>query len=194
MSSAPTETRLRILDSTWKLLEGDPANAVRMADIARAAGISRQAVYLHFRNRTDLLIATTRHIDEIKNIDARLAESRAAETGVERLDAYILAWGNYIPEIYGVAKALLAMGERDAAAREAWDNRMQAMREGCTAAVKALDADGALGPDMSGRTATDLLWTLLSVRNWEHLVGDCGWSQQRYIEGIRKLAHRALLA
>jgi AcrR family transcriptional regulator len=194
MSRKSTDTRARILESTWKLLENDTGNGVRMADIARAAGVSRQAVYLHFENRTDLLIATTRHIDEIKDIDARLAGSRAAKTGIDRLNAYICAWGNYIPEIYGVAKALLAMGETDAAARQAWDNRMQAMREGCTAAVLALDTDRKLDPDLSVPAATDLLWTLLSVRNWEHLVGDCGWPQQRYIDGIRQLAHRALLA
>jgi len=195
MSSPITETRSRILESTWKLLEADPGNGVRMADIARAAGISRQAVYLHFQNRTELLIATTRHLDKIKDIDARLGASRAARTGIERLDAYILAWGNYIPEIYGVAKALLAMRESDdAAARQAWDDRMDAMREGCKAAIHALEVDGALSPELSAKAATDILWTLLSVRNWEHLVGDCGWSQKSYITTTQRLAHRALLA
>ena len=61
MSRDSSETKSRILNATWKLLEsGD--NAVRMSDIAKAVGISRQALYLHYPNRADLLVATTKHI------------------------------------------------------------------------------------------------------------------------------------
>lgn len=194
MSSARSETRTRILDSALALLESGEANAVRMADIAKQAGLSRQAVYLHFPNRAHLLIAATRHLDEIKDVDGRLARSRAAKSGIERMDAYIDAWGGYIPEIYGVAKALLAMKDSDQAAAEAWNGRMQAFREGCAAAVDAVAADGRLSPDLKPKEATDLLWTLLSVRNWEHLTIDCGWSQKAYIASAKRMAANALLA
>lgn len=187
------DTRSRILEATWRLLEEGAANAVRMADIAKAAGISRQALYLHYPNRADLLVATTRHIDAVKHVDARLAPSRSATTGAGRLDAFIDAWGNYIPEIYGVGRALMAMQDSDAEARHAWSNRMQAMREGCEAAVRALDQDGLLAPGLMVAEATDLLWTLLSVRNWEHLTRDCGWTQEAYLAAVRRLARQALV-
>ena len=128
MSSGTPETRERILNSAWKLLEAAQGREVRMTDIAREAGVSRQALYLHFPARADLLVATTRHIDEVKEVDKRLARSRIAETGTERLAAFIEAWGNYIPEIYGVGKALMIMSETDDAAKLAWDGRMQAVR------------------------------------------------------------------
>jgi AcrR family transcriptional regulator len=83
MSSENPDTRTRILESAWKLLEAGGGSEVRMSDIAKDAGISRQAVYLHFPKRADLLIATTRYIDEVNDIDARLAASRGAATGVE---------------------------------------------------------------------------------------------------------------
>jgi hypothetical protein len=38
--------------------------------------------------------------------------------------------------------------------------------------------------------ATDLLWMLLSVRNWEHLNIVCGWSQAQYLEAMKSMAHR----
>ncbi|MEO1505580.1 MAG: helix-turn-helix domain-containing protein, partial [Pseudomonadota bacterium] len=85
MSSAESDTRTRILQAAWRLLE-EGAAGVRMSDIAKAAGVSRQAVYLHFPTRAKLLIDTTRYVDEVKNIDDRLAASRAA-TGIDRLDA-----------------------------------------------------------------------------------------------------------
>ncbi|MEM8588637.1 MAG: TetR/AcrR family transcriptional regulator [Pseudomonadota bacterium] len=186
-------TRTRILEAAWRLLESGQAEGVRMADIAREAGISRQAVYLHFPTRAELLVATTLYLDEVKHVDKRLAASRSATTGVERLSAFIEAWGNYIPEIYGMAKALLAMENTDEEAAAAWSDRMQAVRQGCEAAVRALARDGTLTPDRSVEEATDLLWTLLSVRNWEQLVQDCGWSQGQYIETMKELARRSLV-
>ena len=193
MSSEKPTTRTRILEAAWRLLESGQAEGVRMADIAREAGISRQAVYLHFPTRAELLVATTRYLDEVKNVGERLAASRSAATGVERLSAFIEAWGNYIPEIYGMAKALLAMKNTDEEAAAAWSDRMQAVRHGCEAAVDALARDGTLSPDRSAEEATDLLWTLLSVRNWEQLVHDCGWSQGHYIETMQELARRSLV-
>ncbi len=193
MSSKNIETRKKILDAAWKLLETNPATSVRMSDIAKKTGISRQAVYLHFPTRAELLVATARHLDEVKNVDQRLAASRAASTGVERLNAFVEAWGNYIPEIYGVGKAFMAMQDTDEAAASAWNDRMQAVRHGCNAAIQALKKDGALSPDYSAKQATDILWTILSVRNWEQLTGACGWSQKRYIESMKRLINQLLV-
>ncbi len=194
MSSENIETRERILASAWDLLMESGAAAVRMSDIARRTGISRQAVYLHFRSRAELLIATTRYIDQVKDVDARLAASRAAEQGQERLDAYVEAWGNYIPEIHGVARALIDLQSTDDAARAAWTDRMDAVRHGCAAVVAALKRDGCLINDLSEKEATDLLWALLSVENWELLRLRCGWSQPRYVEIIQRAAQQTLVA
>ncbi|MCI5074286.1 TetR/AcrR family transcriptional regulator [Oricola sp.] len=193
MSSEKSDTRTRILETAWKLLEAGDGGEVRMADIAKAVGISRQALYLHFPKRADLLVATTKYLDEVKQVDDRLVASRTATSGVERLDAFIEAWGNYIPEIHGVAKALIAMQETDDEARLAWAGRTQAVREGCEAAVAALARDGMLAPRWSPDQATDLLWTLLSVGNWEQLTRDCGWSQADYVDTLRSLARGALV-
>ena len=46
MSKSGEETRTRILKACWTLLEQGPDAPARMSDIARAAGVSRQAVYL----------------------------------------------------------------------------------------------------------------------------------------------------
>ena len=161
-----------------------------MSDIAKHAGVSRQAVYLHFANRADLLIEATLYLDDLQGTECRLELSRAAPTGRGRLQAYIEAWGSYIPEIYGVAKAFMAMRENDDEARKAWDSRMQDVREGCEAAIIALDRDGDLRDGYSIKEATDLLWILLSVRNWEQLIQQCGWSQKDYLTHMHETAQR----
>ncbi|MBT3990005.1 MAG: helix-turn-helix transcriptional regulator [Rhodospirillaceae bacterium] len=72
------KTRARILDAARKQLEACKGGEVRMTDIVKTAGISRQAVYLHFPTRAELLIATAQHLDEIENVDARLEPRRTA--------------------------------------------------------------------------------------------------------------------
>ena len=193
MSSPETDTRTRILRASWDLLESPDGSSVRMADIAKRAGVSRQAVYLHFPNRAELLTATTRYIDFVHDVDGRLAESRNAATGQARLEAFIKAWGNYIPIIHGVARALIAMMDRDAEAATAWNDRLRAIRAGCQAAVDALARDGDLAPPYSRTQATDILWTLLSVQNWEQWRAACGWSQQNYIRNVTAIARRVLV-
>ena len=193
MSRDQISTKTRILDATWKLLESGDKN-IRMSDIAKAVGISRQALYLHFPNRADLLIATARHLDSVKNIDGRLERSRAAQSGMEQLEAFIEVWTGYIPEIHGMSVALRAMRASDAEAASAWNDRMGAVRHGCAAAVQALAKDGDLNADLSEKTATDLLWTLLSVENWEHFTQDCGWPQSRYENTMKTLAKAALVS
>lgn len=194
MSSGNPETRNRILKAALKLLEASQGKGVRMTDIAKRAGISRQALYLHFSTRAELLIATTYYLDEVKGSEERLVPSRTAQTGIERLDAFIEAWGSYIPEIYGIAKALLAMKDTDEAAAKAWDERMQDMRQGCEAAISALNSDKMLLPEHTPDQATDILWTMLSVRNWEQLTIECGWPQERYIQTLKSLARRIFVA
>lgn len=192
MSSEQKTTRNRILSATLKLLEAGAKT--RMSDIARATGISRQALYLHFETRADLLIATTLYLDEINDSDALLAESRAAVTGVARLDAYIEAWGGYIPIVYRVAKPIMTMAETDEAAKTAWDGRMEAMREGCAAAVGALARDGRLRSEFDVDVATDILWAHLSVPTWEALTQTRGWSLDDYVTRQKLIARRLLVA
>ena len=190
MSSELLETRPRLLDVAWRLLEERRGRDVSMLEIANRAGVSRQTVYIHFRNRSDLLIATTHYADQILHVDERLKKSRASTAGLDRLDAYVEFWGNYLPQIYGLAKALLLLRETDDAAAAAWSDRMMAMKDGCRAAIEAIERDGMLAREWTSSEATDLLWILLSPRNWELLYVDCSYSSAQYIARIQTLARR----
>ena len=180
MSSKSEKTRSAILEATWKLLESKDYQNVHLSHIAKKAGVSRQAIYLHFKTRAELLNATTRYIDDVKNVDSRFRPSREAEEGIDKLEKFISAWIDYIPEIHGVARALIAMQDTDEAAKDAWSDRLMTLRGGCEAAVKALKKDNNLCGRLSIAKATDLLWTLISIYNWEQLTQDCGWSQKQY--------------
>ncbi|WP_438025442.1 helix-turn-helix domain-containing protein [Sorangium sp. So ce233] len=57
VSSKDGETRGVILEAARRLGTEPGRRGVSMAEIASAAGVSRQAVYLHFETRTQLLVA-----------------------------------------------------------------------------------------------------------------------------------------
>lgn len=194
MSSKKIETRTKILEATIDALEKNPGKGVRMGDIAKGAGISRQAVYLHFPSRTELLIEATLYKDELLDLEPRLAPSRAAPTGQERLDRYIEFWGGFIPEIYPVGKSLMMAQDTDEAAAAAWQGRMEAMKDGCRAAIEDLFRDGDLADDWTRPKAIDALWTMLLVPNWEHLTQVCGWSHADYTKRMKFMARRLFVA
>jgi AcrR family transcriptional regulator len=51
------DTRRRILDATIAIIDAEGERAVRVADVARAAGIVTSAIYHHFRDRNALVNA-----------------------------------------------------------------------------------------------------------------------------------------
>lgn len=161
-----------------------------MVDVAKAAGVTRQTVYDHFSNRSEMLIAAILHFGEKLDVDSRLAESRAATSGVERMRAYNRALLEFYPEIYPLQKALTRMGEGDRDAKSAWDHRMAAMKEGCAAAIDALQRDGRLNPALNAEQSTDYYFVLLRIEAWSYCVHDCGWSEGAYLTHIQSVTER----
>lgn len=174
-------------------MEEHRGQGVRMGDIAKAANISRQAVYLHFKSRTELMVQTTHYVDEQKGLKQRIEGFHTAKSGLERLDACIEIWANYIPEIYGLAKALLMTRETDEASAEAWNDRMSALRGICSEVIEGLAQEGILSPAWPKDKAVDMLWTLLSIYNWEQLTIECGWSTEQYIRRMKALSYNSFV-
>lgn len=193
MSSKNLNTKSRIFEATWQLMEDNRGQGVRMSDIAKGAGISRQALYLHFDDRSNLLIATMRYMDEKLGIEDQLKASRNAVNGEERLREYIAVMGNHFPNIQGMARVLLAIKDSDPAAQAAWDERMEAIRDGCEAAITMLDTEHKLADGWSIKIATDLLCAMLSFQNWDQLTNKCGWRTSDYITHLQQQAQNSFI-
>jgi AcrR family transcriptional regulator len=193
MSSKESNTRTKILDATWKLMEKQRGRGVRMSDIAKKAGVSRQAVYLHFDSRVELMSATTKYVDEVLGLDGRFARVQEAKNAGEALEFFIEVWGTYIPEIYGISKALLAVRDEDKAAAAAWDECMECLRSASDEIVGGLDREGVLSARWDKEEAGELLFAMLSIQNWEQLTLGCGWTQAGYVEGMALMLRRTLV-
>lgn len=193
MSSKNKKTRKSILEATWKLMERQCGQGVRMSDIASAAGVSRQAVYLHFDSRVELMIATTKYVDEVLGLDERFVCLQEATDGGHALELFVEVWCNYIPEIYGISKALLLVRDSDEAAAAAWDECMGCLRSASNEIVEGLDREGLLSSSWDKEEAGELLFAMLSVQNWEQLTLGCGWTLAGYVEGMTLMLKRTLL-
>jgi len=174
-------------------MENQAGKGVRMSDIAKASKLSRQAVYLHFKNRTDLLVATTEYVDQIKQVDERIQPTLQATSGKQRLERFIEFWGGHLPEIYGIAKALLDQLSTDEAAAFVWANRMSLVREQCEIIVVELEKENVLVDAWTVSVASDLLFATLSVQMWEQYTQVNGWSASQYIQRMKINTARMLI-
>lgn len=177
-----SETRRKILTACWELMVENIGQGVRMSDIAKAAGISRQALYLHFKTRSDLMIATTQFMDDELDVGRRLKKYRTATDPIEKIKAYVTAWAGHMEDIQGMARALLALSPTDDEARAAWNERMDAIHTQCRIMTDALAKEGRLQPPLSAKKAADLFAVTISFENWDRLRRHYGWGKKAYVD------------
>jgi len=185
-------TRRRILDATLALIGRRGGADVKMADVARAARVSRQALYLHFADRAALFMAVVRHADEQRGLTDAIQRIVGAATGVSALQEIVAVQARLNPEIWPVARAFEAVRRRDEAAERSWQERLEYRWQGCRAIVARLAQEGRLRAGLDHRVATDLLWTITSLRMWEDLVLERSWAADQYREHVGSLLVGAL--
>jgi AcrR family transcriptional regulator len=183
-----SSTRDRILDAAQEILEQQGDAAPTMSAIARAAGISRQALYLHFPDRAELLLALVTHVDDREELQAGLAAVDQARDAAGQIRAWVRmqAWRN--PKIAALARALDNARHTDPSASAAWRDRTGNRMRGATAIVRCLHQEGRLDPTWTTAEAAALLWELTSFHVWDDLVTDAQIPPDRYVEIITAAA------
>lgn len=180
MSSPQLPTPQRILAETWRLMEARQGQGVRIEDVAKAAGVSRQAVYLHFASRAGLLKATLDYVEAVMHFKERLTPV-FGKPGAEGIEALVDFWGEFVRDTYGIARAFLAARSVDPDAAAAWDAKMADLYNGCLAIMGCSARDHVLAAGWTPETAADFLWATISIENWEHLTLERGWTQDEYL-------------
>ena len=188
----PERTRAEILDAAWNLISEKGAE-VSISEIASAAGISRQAVYLHFGSRGGLLMALVRRADTRFEIKERLFACIDVSDPEERLDRLVRVWIDFVTKIFPVATDLVRLRATDRDASAAWEDRMTDLRSWLLALTTSLEEDGALAAGWSPKEASEYLWASFSVQLWGLLVEDCGWDQDRALSVLRRTIRQTLL-
>jgi len=166
---------------------------VTIAQIAKAARLSRQAVYLHFADRAELMAALARHVHESLGLPAAIQRMMTdAPTGIELIEADVSMQARFNPAVWAVARAVDAVRRTDAAAARAWRERLNSRLARCRVIVSRLKTEGSLRPGLDPSVAADLLWTMTSLRMWEDLVLEREWSPKQYQRYVTNLLIGAL--
>lgn len=186
MSSAPQTTRTRILAATLSLVERADG-PIAMGAIAKAAGLSRQALYLTFSDKADLFIDLVRYVDERRGLAEELAKIRDAPTGVGGLLAMVDLQARQNPGLKPLVDALELLRRQDPAVERGWQDRLDNRLRGCREIVARIAAEGRLRAGLDEAVATDLVWTITSLRMWDDLVAQRGWSAEAYRERVTSL-------
>ena len=178
---ADEPTRERLLSAAWQLAHERGSVRFTLAEVASRAGISRQALYLHFDNRAGLLVAMARRIDHSSGFVRRIAATRD-QPALPGLRQVLRLWYEHLAEVLPVARALEAAAITAEDGAEAFHDRMRAWHETLHISIGALADAGLLRQEWTVDRATDWVWARTQPVVYEYLVGRSGWTPEAMIE------------
>jgi AcrR family transcriptional regulator len=186
-------TRERILSTTQELV-AEYGSRLKLSDVAGRAGVSRQAIYLHFGDRSGLLLALVQHMDQTLGLSESLAHVFAAESGADVIARTMALHGRFSASVDPVAVALEAAQYDEEALGAAWRDRMRLRHQVQRRIVQRIAELGELADEWSLETAADLLYAMTLPGPWRELTREVGWSQSQYVDAMTALLSKALLS
>jgi AcrR family transcriptional regulator len=167
-------TRERILSVAWKVARERGSVQFTLAEVATLAGVSRQALYLHFDNRAGLLVEMARRIDHSSGFVSRLAAARK-RPALQGFRQVLRLWFEHLGEILPVARALEAAAITAGEGATAYHDRMGAWHETLQISVTALADAGLLRRGWTVERATDWAFARTQPGHYEYLVQQRHW-------------------
>src|SRR4029450_10752255 len=186
------ETRRRILQATWELLEQQGAG-VKLVDVADRAGVTRQAVYLHFGDRSGLLVALVDYIDVSLGAVQLRAPIHGGATGVEGVQRWIQTMVWYTAKIDRVTQVLESSQYQDEALATAWRDRMDRRQQHIRSTPGRIPAEGGLAEGWSVDAAVDLIYVVTMPGACRELTRERGWTTEQYTQHLTRLIRSAFL-
>ena len=167
-------TRQRICEAALRLIVQRGGVDVPLADVAKAARVSRQALYLHFKDRAALFLAVAQHANEKRGLPEAIRRLQQAPTGLDALRLMAATRATLNPEIWPLARILDSVRREDPAAEITLQNRLAERLGACRTIVEQLARDGSLRAELEPVIAADLLWAFTSLRTWEDRCSSVG--------------------
>jgi AcrR family transcriptional regulator len=178
---ADEPTRERLLSAAWQVARERGSVQFTLAEVANLAGVSRQALYLHFDNRAGLLVEMARRIDHTSGFVSRVAAARK-RSALPAFRQVLRLWYEHLGEILPVALALEAAAITADEGATAYHDRMQAWHETLRISIAALADAGRLRREWTVDQATDWVWARTQPTTYEYLVRQRRWSSDTVTE------------
>ncbi len=181
--SISEETRLAVLEAAWQCMSVPGGMNAGMAEIAAAAGVSRQTLFYAFGSRPGLLVAMVRYRDGQTDHVRRLAEiARSEEADLGALRSFTDIWIDYLPIVYPVAYQLESGAATDPDIALAWNDRFfnMGLHRGFERILGRMAASGTLPRGADTAWLADLCLSLVVPSAWHLLIVQCRWTQARF--------------
>jgi AcrR family transcriptional regulator len=179
-------TRLGILEAAERLFERHGYPATTMEQVAGDAGVALKTVYVAFTTKSGLLRALwdlrLKGDQEVAGVaDRSWYREVVAEPDPERQLRGNARNARVVKQrIGGVLKILRSAAPVDADAEALWRLIGSDFYANQRAIVESLHARRALRPGLDVDQASDVLWTLNHPDVWLLLVGERGWTPERW--------------
>jgi AcrR family transcriptional regulator len=180
-SSGRPPTRLRILDAARTMFEELGYHGAGLEAVAKRAGVSRQAIYLHFPSKVELLTALHLHIFDTDVVPAvERHPITPVMTAWDALDATIAADVEVASTVWRIHEALTTARRQHPEVEETLRPREKERYDELLDLGRRLEREGALPSGTSVGSVADMLWGLLNIGTYRNLVNERGWSLDRY--------------
>jgi len=185
-SNRRSQTRIQILEAARAIFEELGYYGAGLEAVAKKAGVSRQAIYLHFPSKAELLTALHLHIFDTDVVPAlRRHPITDAMSGLDVLDATIAADVEVVDKVWRIHESLTVARRQHPEVDQTLTPREEEHYEGLLDVGRRLERDGALPPTMPVGLFTDMLWGLLNLGTFRNLVVERGWSLEQYRDWVR---------
>lgn len=172
-------TRETLLATARAILEESGFGALTMSSVADRAGVTRRTVYLHFESRGKLVSALFAHNAATEGLDASVARVWEAPDAATALKAWAAHLARYHPRLIAVDRAIEYAHRADPDVAELRARVVESKLANCRRLVRWLADEQRLASGWTTRSATDMLYALISSDLIEALLTDRHWSQQR---------------
>ncbi len=185
-SGGRRETRTQILEAARTMFEELGYNGAGLEAVAKMAGVSRQAIYLHFPSKAELLTALHLHIFATDVVPALERHSITdAMTALDALDATIAVDVEVASKVWRIHEALATARRQHPEVEDTLRPREEERYAGLLDLGRRLKREGALPPKVRVGTFADMLWGLINVGTYRSLVIERDWSLDQYRRWVR---------
>lgn len=176
-------TRERITKAAWEIIVSDGHEAATMGAVARRAGLSRQALYLHFKDRAELLVELVDYGDRQSGRGDWQQEVEAIDDIDERVRALVAAYQERAVRMAAVIRAVESARYVDEAAATAHSRRVQTSKPWVDKVIvqSLLDA-GRIDPSWNRSEAVAIILSYINFKGWEHFAADFSWTRQQFVD------------
>ena len=180
-SSRASQTRTQILDAARVLFEEHGYHGAGLEAVGKKAGVSRQAIYLHFPSKSELLAALHLHIFDTDVVPAiERHPVTEAMTALEVLDASIAVDVDVVSSVWRIHEALATARRQHPEADETLSQREGERYRELLDIGSRLEREGELPPEVSVGRFADMYWGLMNAGTYRSLVVERGWSLEEY--------------